>query len=189
MSTRKRRGADAAVARHDRGHALRYLERHLRLRQHGLVVVRMRVDEAGRNDAAGGVDRLLRGVSRELADGGNASVRDADVGIEAGRLGAVDDGAAADEQVVVGDGFGHVDPFRCSWGCCSGRCGSGRVHRPPGTSLRECPPAFGLPPLFRGGKHPTPCSLGHAAGLRPIDDRALNDFEQRKEAQQVVQRK
>jgi hypothetical protein len=86
----------------------------LRLRQHRLVVVGVRVDEAGRDDAAGGVDRLFGCVACEVADGGNAAVDDAYVGVEARRLGAVDDGAAADQQVVVGDWLVHFCPFSFS---------------------------------------------------------------------------
>ena len=52
----QRRGADAAVAGDHRRHALRDLEVHVRLRQQRLIVVGVRVDEAGGDDQAGGID-------------------------------------------------------------------------------------------------------------------------------------
>ncbi len=56
------------------------------------------VDEAGRDDAAGRIDRLP-GVLVDLADGDDAAVLDADIGANARAPGAVDHGAAADLKV------------------------------------------------------------------------------------------
>jgi hypothetical protein len=57
------------------------------------------VDEAGRDDAAGCIEGVLRRMVGERADRSDAAVDDADVGVEARRPRAVDDGAAADQQV------------------------------------------------------------------------------------------
>jgi hypothetical protein len=48
-----------------------------------------------------------------------------------------------------------------SWCCClvGGVRGSGRVHRPPGTPLRECPPACGLLLDFAAGSTRCPAHL------------------------------
>ena len=60
------------------------------------------VDEAGSDDFAGGIDGALAGRGRQIADGGDLSVADADVaGIPRG-AGAVDDVAVDDDQVEGG---------------------------------------------------------------------------------------
>ena len=129
------RDADAAVAGDHRGHALRDLEAHVGLRQQRLVVVRVRVDEAGRHDASAGLDRLACRVAGEIADRGDAAADDADIGVEAGRARAVDDGAAADEEVEGRVRVGH-DGIRCGGGRMKSgieTSGSGRrrdVRRP-----------------------------------------------------------
>jgi hypothetical protein len=81
---RDRRGADAAIADHHRGHALRQLGEHLRGADDVGVVMRMHVDEAGREHAAGGID-LLRGMPVELADGAMRPSRTATSALRARR--------------------------------------------------------------------------------------------------------
>ena len=71
-----------------------------RVPEHLRVEVRVQVEEAGGDDRAGGVELGLA-VGREArADLGDAAVADPDVGGDAGRAGAVDDGAAADEEIT-----------------------------------------------------------------------------------------
>ena len=94
----QRRQADAAVADDDGGDALADLRQHVRRRQDDLVVVGMHVDEARRDDPAAGVEHdgtLLRQIR---ADRDDALALDAHVGAKARRAGAVDDGAAAQQQ-------------------------------------------------------------------------------------------
>ena len=66
--------------------------------------------------------RARRARAGEVADGGDAAVLDGDVGVEARRLGAVDDGAAADQQ-VVGGGRAHA-----GWPAASPAAGPSRVE-------------------------------------------------------------
>ena len=63
------------------------------------VVVRVRVDEAGRDDEAGRRRPSRSRCSSIVADLDDAAVADTDVGPAAGRAGAVDDGAAPDHEV------------------------------------------------------------------------------------------
>ena len=91
----QRREADAAVADDDRGHALADLGQHLRRRQHDLVVVRVHVDEARRDDHSRRVDDLRAARAEPGADRSDATVLDAHVSDEPRRPAAVDDGAAA----------------------------------------------------------------------------------------------
>jgi hypothetical protein len=62
---------------------------------------------------------------------------------------------------------GVAEALRCrarTSACSASRNPSRAPHgRGAGTPLHECPPAS-PPPLFRCGKHPTPCSPGHAVG-------------------------
>ena len=67
------------------------------------VVVRVRVDEARRDDETRRVDDLGR-VLVDRADGNDAPVADADVGAPRRRARAVDEQAAADQRVE------HPDP-------------------------------------------------------------------------------
>ncbi len=81
-------GGDAVHARGARGgvpHELR-------------VVVRVRVDEPGGDNAPAGVDLACR-VVVDLPDRDDATVSDPDVGDDARRARAVDDGAAFDDFV------------------------------------------------------------------------------------------
>ena len=61
--------------------------------------MRVDVDEAGRDEQAVGVDRALGGAA-DLADLGDDTAVDRDVGGARRRTGAVDDRAAADDRVV-----------------------------------------------------------------------------------------
>jgi hypothetical protein len=91
--------ADAAVAGDHRGHALRDLKFHVRPAQHGHIVVRVCVDEAGCHDLAARIDALLGRVFSQRAQRHDAAADDADIGVEARRLRAVDHRAAFDQQV------------------------------------------------------------------------------------------
>ena len=61
----------------------------------------MDVDEAGGHVASRGVDHPVGGGVRERPERGDAAVADPDVGPEPGIARAVEDPAAADEQVEV----------------------------------------------------------------------------------------
>jgi hypothetical protein len=58
------------------------------------------VDEAGRDNEPGRIDRRLRWGAVERADGGDAIAQDSHISGPGGRSGAVDDAAVADDQVV-----------------------------------------------------------------------------------------
>ena len=70
-------------------------DRHLGLAEH--------VDEARRHDHAVRVDGALGLRRAQKADGGDASVANADVAGVPGRAGAVDDVAVADDEIVGGE--------------------------------------------------------------------------------------
>ena len=94
----QRRQADAAVADDDGGDALADLRQHLRRRQDDLIVVRMHVDESGRDDPAAGVEHD-RALLRQLRpDRDDALALDAHIGSEAHGAAAIDDGPAAQQQ-------------------------------------------------------------------------------------------
>jgi hypothetical protein len=76
----QRRQADAAVAGDHGGNALQQLRVPRGVLQQQAVVVRVAVDEAGRDDQAGGIDAAVRGGARELSDGGDAAARHAHIG-------------------------------------------------------------------------------------------------------------
>ena len=98
-----RREADAAVAHHHRGDAVPARRREQRVPGDLAVVVRVDVDEAGRDEHAVGVDRPARRRRRRaVADLGDHAVVDRDVGRRGRRAGAVDDRAAADHEIVHG---------------------------------------------------------------------------------------
>ena len=102
---RQRRERDPAVAGDDGRDPLAHLRGHLRRRQHQAVVVRMGVDEAGRDDPARGVD--LDGATRadERSDAGDPVAGHRDVGDVPGRARAVDDGAVPDDEI---EPLGHI---------------------------------------------------------------------------------
>ena len=76
-----RRQADAAIAHHHGGDALRHLAQHaVRAAQHGAIVMRVRIDEARSQRLAGG-DHLAVGRGRaEIAHRHDAVTGDADIG-------------------------------------------------------------------------------------------------------------
>ena len=96
-----RREADAAIAEHHRGDAMPARRREQRVPHRLAVVVRVHVDPAGRDQQAVGVD-LAPGRALLAADRGDPAVRDRHVAGERRLAGAVDDGAAANDDVVHG---------------------------------------------------------------------------------------
>ena len=100
-----RRDGEAAVAGGDGGDAVQRRRVAERVPGELRVVVGVDVDDARRDHQAVGVDHLVGRLAREPADGGDAPVADRDVGDLPGQAGAVDDEAAADQQVV-----GHESP-------------------------------------------------------------------------------
>ncbi len=72
--------------------------------------MRVRVDEAGRDDAAIGVDHFRCAVP-DLADLGDLASGDGNVGLTPRRAGAVDDGAVPDQRVVA-----HPSVSSINWG-------------------------------------------------------------------------
>jgi hypothetical protein len=63
--------------------------------------VRVRVDEAGGDDEAGGVDGALGLLASGGTDEDDAVAEDADVGVDGGCAGAVDERAVQDEEVEL----------------------------------------------------------------------------------------
>ncbi len=127
------REAEAAVAADDGGDAV-----HARRARGGVphqlcVVVRVGVDEARRDDAAGGVGDPLRGLV-DLADGDDPPVLDADVGLDARCAGAVDDGAALDDLVEHAD---RLSLGLSRWAAWLGERAS-RVLRPGSDAASDC---------------------------------------------------
>ena len=99
-------------------------------RRHG---VRMRVDEAGEDVSAGRVDHSVGGGRAEVAHGGDPAPIDRDIVGSGLSAGAIDEDAAADDEVVAlrrgGPRHGHS----------SGEEGQGEedVERPPGVAGRD----------------------------------------------------
>ncbi len=95
------READAAVARDDRGDAVTRRRLEDRVPRGLTVVVRVHVDEPGRDEHPGRVDGL-RGfaVERAARDRDDHAVLHRDITVESVGAGAVDDRAAGDLQVV-----------------------------------------------------------------------------------------
>jgi hypothetical protein len=99
----RRRDAEPAVPHHDRRDAVPRRDREHPVPEDLGVVVRVDVDEAGRDHRAVGVHDTLR-TTGHLAERRDAAGTDADVAAPCGCAGAVDERAAADEEVVV---LGH----------------------------------------------------------------------------------
>src|SRR5262249_18499447 len=95
-----RRDAQAAVAHHQRRDAVPGRDRQHAIPEHLGVVVRVDVDEAGSDDGALGVDGA-RGAAGHVADRRDATVAHGDVAAPARRARAVDQRAAADQEIVV----------------------------------------------------------------------------------------
>ena len=138
------REAEAAVAPDDSGDAV-----HARRARGGVphelcVVVRVGIDEAGRDDAPRGVGDAV-GRLVDLADGDDPPVLDADVGTDARCAGAVDDGAALDDLVEHAD---RLVVWLRRW--------LRRLASSLGWVL-----GGGVPPVFRAGSDAaSDCSLG-----------------------------
>ena len=66
------------------------------------VVVRVRVDDARRHDAAGGIDHSIPLAALDEADGRDLAVLDCHVRGAAREARAIDDGAVGDDEVVAG---------------------------------------------------------------------------------------
>ena len=75
----------------------------------------MDIDEAGRHEAALGVDGAGRRLAAQVADGGDAIAVDRHVGSVARRCVPVDDGAASDHQIVCHGGLPCGRVGRRSW--------------------------------------------------------------------------
>ena len=88
-----------ALAEHVERDALPHFALRERIGEHGHVRVGVEIDEAWRDDAACGVDHARGLRVRERSDGGDAPVPDADVARDPRVACAVDDVAAADDDV------------------------------------------------------------------------------------------
>ena len=98
-----RHEAEAAVAEHHRGDAVPSGDRAVRIPSNLRVVMRMQIDEAGRDDQAVGVDDFLREAGCAAADLRDLAVLDPDVGAVARHARAVNDGSPFDLNIE----FGH----------------------------------------------------------------------------------
>ena len=96
-----RREADAAVADHHGGDAVPRRRDHALVPRGLAVVVGVDVDEAGRDEQAVGVDRARRPLPSTRPTSVTTPSSMATSAVRGRRAGAVDDGAAADDQVVL----------------------------------------------------------------------------------------
>ena len=97
-----RRDADAAVAEHDRRHAVQRRACRQRVPGKLRVVVGVRVDEARREDPAFGVDAAPRRRAAEATHGDDATVFDRQRAQHAGCAGAVAQPRVVEDEVVHG---------------------------------------------------------------------------------------
>ena len=96
-----RRQADAAIADDDCRDALGGFAEHAGgAAEDDLVVMRVGVDEAGGQDAAGGQHLAVPGGGAEVADGGDAVACHGEVAAAGGGAGSVDEGGVADDEVT-----------------------------------------------------------------------------------------
>ena len=95
---RRRHDAEAAIADHRRGDAERRRGRERGIPGDLRVVVRVHVDDAGREHQPVGVDGLVALVA-DRTDGDDPAVLDRDVGALGIVAQAVDDGGAADDEI------------------------------------------------------------------------------------------
>ena len=110
----RQRGA-AVLASYNGSDALRDDGERLGMRVEAVVGVGVRVDEAGGEDEAAGVDDAFAARGLEVADGGDAVALDADGRASAGGTGAVDDGGVRDEDAGLRPGVARRsdgDPAR-----------------------------------------------------------------------------
>src|SRR5262249_38289918 len=94
--------ADPAVPGDQRGHALAHLRGQIRHRKERAVVVRMRVDETGGNDAVRGVDLADPPPVPDHADRDDTVGGDANIGPAPRSAGPVDHEAVANDEVDLG---------------------------------------------------------------------------------------
>ncbi len=99
ISRAHRREPDAAVADDDRRDTVPRRRDHPLAPRRLAVVVRVDVDEAGRDEKTVGVDRALGGAA-DLADLGDDTAVDRDVGGACRRTGAVNNRPAANDRLV-----------------------------------------------------------------------------------------
>ena len=118
----RRRDREAAVAGDDGGDAVEARRRERGIPEHLRVVVRVDVDEPGRDDAVAGVEHTVAVEVR--TDLGDATAGDADVGAHARCAGAVVDGPALDHGLVR-----HVVPPGSVSGQRRSGLGGGTCHR------------------------------------------------------------
>ena len=103
-----------AVAGDDGGDAVLDRREGIRVEAELGVVVRVRVDEPGRHDPAGGVEFSMR-VAGLAADGHDPAVSDRDVTVAAGQPRAVDDQTVTDDEIEHGSSLVVPVPgARCS---------------------------------------------------------------------------
>ncbi len=88
-----------AFARNFRGDTLIDFGRQTRVDEDGHLGLSEHVDEARGNDPATSVDGALAWVGRQIADGGNLAVTNADIAGVPRRASAVDDVAVGDDDV------------------------------------------------------------------------------------------
>ena len=87
--------------------ALKDLRGQTRIDQDGRLGLPQHVDEAGSNDFAAGINRPFASRFREVADGGDSAITDADVARIPWRTGTVNDVASGYDQIeraVGGEG-------------------------------------------------------------------------------------
>ncbi|MEH2491916.1 hypothetical protein V1280_007855 [Bradyrhizobium sp. AZCC 2230] len=99
---------EAAIADHERGHALQYLFGPVRFAQADQIVMAMGVDEARREIASARVDDVGLLRRQRDTDRCDAAAADAQVGLEPRRAGAVDQPGIADERVLAVGTLGHA---------------------------------------------------------------------------------
>src|SRR5262249_25907420 len=135
----------AAVADDLGGHALPHLAFRLRIDRQHEVGMGLDVDEAGGHGEPAGVDDLVGAAVERRPEGDDAAVRNGEIAAHARRAAAVDQGAAANEDIpgirhqVSGIRRSELDtryliPDACHWLSLSGAC---NVTPPSTTSV--CP--------------------------------------------------
>jgi hypothetical protein len=80
------------------------LGRQMRIHQDGQLGLAEHVDESGRHHHAARIDGALGGRARQIADGGDPALPDADVSGVPRRTGSVDDPAVLDHHIVRAGG-------------------------------------------------------------------------------------
>ena len=112
----RRREADAARSHHHGRHAVTGRRRQRVVEGDLAVVVRVDVDESGRDDQAVGIDLLATLTVHGATDLDERAVGDGDVTAVGGAPGAVDDGAVPDHEIEHANtptGRDASDPMKC----------------------------------------------------------------------------